>query len=174
MAKTWYTAFSYVILSQSDRKSTSNTLHGGYSCRDVKLDPYIENPHLLFHVGCKTHPWASCQIRKIAGCACAGDAGNVLPRGRFQRNPPVNDPGMHHGTCVTHVPWYMSGSLNRGGGEKVHGIPSACAPAILRIWQEAHVMISTAVQLNRHWSQGSISNEIPHEVLGVFIFLFLS
>ena len=26
-----------------------------------------------------TIPWASCQIRKIAGCACAGNAGNVSP-----------------------------------------------------------------------------------------------
>ena len=29
--------------------------------------------------------WASYQIRKIAGCACAGNAGNVFPRRRFQR-----------------------------------------------------------------------------------------
>ena len=28
-------------------------------------------------------------------------------------------PGMHYGTCVTHVPWYMSGSLIHGGGENV-------------------------------------------------------
>ena len=82
--------------------------------------------------------WASYQIRKIASCACAGDAGNVFRRGRLQRKPLVNDPGMHHGTCVTHVPWCMSGSLTRGGGENVPGIPGACAPAILRIWQEAH------------------------------------
>ena len=34
---------------------------------------------------------------------------------------------MHHGTCVTHVPWCMSGSLTRGGGENVPGIPGACA-----------------------------------------------
>ena len=46
---------------------------------------------------------------------------------------------MHHGTCVTHVPWCMSGSLTCGDGENVPGIPGACAPAILRIWQEAHV-----------------------------------
>ena len=26
-----------------------------------------------------THPWASCQMRKIAGCACAVNAGNVFP-----------------------------------------------------------------------------------------------
>ena len=53
-------------------------------------------------------------------------------RGRFphhwlQRKPLVSDPGMHHGTCVTHVPWCMSGSLTRGGGENVPGIPGACA-----------------------------------------------
>ena len=27
---------------------------------------------------------------------------------------------MHHGTCVTHMPWCMSGSLTRGGGENRH------------------------------------------------------
>ena len=47
---------------------------------------------------------------------------------------------MHHGTCVTHVPWCMSGSLTCDDGENVPGIPGACAPAILRIWQEAHVL----------------------------------
>ena len=29
----------------------------------------------------------------------------------LQRKPLVSDPGMHHGTCVMHVPWCMSGSL---------------------------------------------------------------
>ena len=28
--------------------------------------------------------------------------------------PRVSDPDMHHGTCVTHVPWCMPGSLNSG------------------------------------------------------------
>ena len=46
---------------------------------------------------------------------------------RLQRKPLVSDPGSHHGTCVTHVPWCMSGSLTRGGGENVPGIPGACA-----------------------------------------------
>ena len=82
--------------------------------------------------------WPSYQIRKIAGCACAGNDGNVFPRRRFQRKPLVSDPGMHHGTRVTHVPWCMSGSLTRGDRENVPGIPGACAPTILRIWQEAH------------------------------------
>ena len=90
--------------------------------------------------------WASCQIRKNAGCACAGNAGNVFPRRRFKRKPLVSDPGMHHGTCVTHVPWCMSGSLTCGDGENVPGIPGACAPAILRIWQEAHACTYLAPQ----------------------------
>ena len=68
--------------------------------------------------------WDSYQTRNIAGCACAG---NVFPRHRLQRKPLVSDPGMHHGTCATHVPWSMSGSLTRGGGENVPGIPGACA-----------------------------------------------
>ena len=43
------------------------------------------------------------------------------------KKPLVNDPGMHYGTCVTHVPCCMSGSLTRGGGKNVSGIPGGCA-----------------------------------------------
>ena len=71
--------------------------------------------------------WASYQIRKIAGCACAGNAGNDFPRHRLQRKLLVSDPGMHHGTCLMHVPWCMSESLTSRGGENVPGIPGACA-----------------------------------------------
>ena len=49
-----------------------------------------------------------------------------FPHHQHQRKPLVSDPGMHHGTCVTHVPWCMSGSLNPGGRENVPGIPGAC------------------------------------------------
>ena len=34
--------------------------------------------------------------------------------GTFSPPPRVSDPDMHHGTCVTHVPWCMPGSLTRG------------------------------------------------------------
>ena len=49
-----------------------------------------------------------------------------FPRHRLKRKPLVSDPDMHHGTCVTHVSWCMSGSLTRGGGENVPGILGAC------------------------------------------------
>ena len=41
-----------------------------------------------------------------------------FPRHRLQRKPLVSDLGIYHATCVTHVPWCMSGSLTRDGGEK--------------------------------------------------------
>ena len=50
-----------------------------------------------------------------------------FPRHRHQRKPPVSGPGVLQGTCVTHVPWCMLGSLTRGGGENVPGIPVARA-----------------------------------------------
>ena len=34
--------------------------------------------------------------------------------GMFSPSPRVSDPSMHHGTCVTHVPWCMPGSLANG------------------------------------------------------------
>ena len=77
-------------------------------------------------VGILEKQWASYQIRKVAGRACVGMPG-TFSLTRLQRKPLVSDPGMHHGTCVTHVPWCMSGSLTRGGGENVPSIPGAWA-----------------------------------------------
>ena len=34
--------------------------------------------------------------------------------GTFSSPPRVSDPDMHHGTCVTHVAWYMPESLTSG------------------------------------------------------------
>ena len=34
--------------------------------------------------------------------------------GTFSPSPWARDPDMHHGTCVTHVPWCMPGSLTSG------------------------------------------------------------
>ena len=76
--------------------------------------------------------WAYCQIRKIAGCACAANAGNVFPATDFSGNRQLAIPACitarasHHDTCVTHVSWCMSESLTCAGGENVPGIPGAC------------------------------------------------
>ena len=74
-----------------------------------------------------SHLWLSYQIHEIVGCAYAGNTGNVSPAADFKGNRLVSDPSVHHGTCVTHVPWCMSGSPTRGGEENLPGIPGACA-----------------------------------------------
>ena len=40
----------------------------------------------------------------------------TFSRHRLQRKTLASDPGMRRGTCITHVPWCMSGSLTRSGG----------------------------------------------------------
>ena len=59
--------------------------------------------------------------------------------GTFSPPPRVSDPGMHNGTCVTHVPWCISGSqtggfLWSGGGKTFPTFPAHTQPTILRIW----------------------------------------
>ena len=67
------------------------------------------------------------------GCACAGNAGTFSP------TPRVSDPDIHHGTCVTHVPWCMPGSLTSGflwsrwWRKMCPAFPAYAQPAILRI-----------------------------------------
>ena len=53
-----------------------------------------------------------------------------FPRHGLQRKPLVSDPDMNHGTCVTHVPWFMSGSLTRGGEETFPAFPTHAQPSI--------------------------------------------
>ena len=49
----------------------------------------------------------NCELRMRRECR------ERFPHQRRQRKLLVNDPCMHHGTCVTHVPWYLLGSPNR-------------------------------------------------------------
>ena len=53
-----------------------------------------------------------------------------FPRHRLQRKTLVSDPDMHHGACVTHEPWCMSGSLSPGCEGNVPVIPGACKTRI--------------------------------------------
>ena len=73
--------------------------------------------HMVFTAGRKTHrierttrivwiyQWASYQIKKIRIAHAPGMLGMFSPPLR------VTDPDIHHGTCVMHVRWCMSGSL---------------------------------------------------------------
>ena len=103
----------------------------------------------LVHQAYWTCIWWNCNISpgcinglltryvKLCVLHALGMAGTFFPP-PTARKPLVSDPGMHHCTCVTHVPWCMSRSLTRGGGETFPAFPAHVQPAILRIWQEAH------------------------------------
>ena len=49
--------------------------------------------------------WAPCQV-PYCGLRMHREC-----RERFPRHRRIVDPDMHHGTCMTHVPWCMPGSL---------------------------------------------------------------
>ena len=75
---------------------------------------------------------------KLRVAHAPGNSGTFSPSSR------VSDPDMHHGTCVTHVPWCMPGSLtsrflwSRWQGKTLPVFPAHAQPAMLRIWQDAH------------------------------------
>ena len=81
-------------------------------------------------------------------------------RHQHLRKPLVSDPSMHHGTCVTHAPWCMSGSLTRGGGKNVPDIPGACAtrnftylvrgPWYKIDWHEKFTLVRQISLINTH------------------------
>ena len=79
----------------------------GLSLHDLTIWLPDKTRHMITLTTCLAHgaPWVSYQIRKLGGCPCAGNAGNVF---------------------------HMSGSLTSGllwigWRENVPGIPGACA-----------------------------------------------
>ena len=83
----------------------------------------------------------------------------------LQRKPLVSDPVMHYDTCATHMPWYMSGSLTRGDGVNVPGIPGACATCNFRYlargpWH-VHVCLLCFVSM---WSYYSVLTRIKWHI----------
>ena len=79
--------------------------------------------------------WASCQIRKIAVCACAGNAGNVFSAIDFKGNHQIAIPA-----CITTRTSRTRCDACRDRLPAVAGktFPAHKQPAILHIWQEAN------------------------------------
>ena len=63
-------------------------------------------PSWLAHVGVRRHSHGP--LTRYAKLRFAHAQGMPV---MFSSPPRVSDPVMHHGTCVTHVPWSMPGSL---------------------------------------------------------------
>ena len=88
-----------------------------------------------------------------------------FPRHRLQRKPLLSDPDMHHGTCVSHMPWCMSGSLTRGGGENV---PGACATLNFTYLARGPLPEATLILLYNHYSD-VIMSAVASQITGVSI-----
>ena len=116
--------WTFVIFKKKRNRRKRNMLYGSPTTARCCVSFVSSNSTL----------WASCQIRKLAGAHAPG-----MP-GTFSPSPQASDPDMHHGTCVTHVPWCMPGSLtsgffwNRRRGKTFPAFPAHAQPAILRIW----------------------------------------
>ena len=103
------------------------TVHAWYRLKRFKLSIF-----------CKAASWASYQIIKTVGCACAGNAGNVFPATNFRGNRQLATPA-----CITARASRTCRDACRDRWPVVTGktfpaIPAHAQPAILRIWQEAH------------------------------------
>ena len=92
-----------------------------------------------------------------------------FPRHRLQRESLVDDPDMHHGMCVTPMPWCVSGLLTRG--ENVPGIPDALATRNSTYLARGPLLEDTLHPLSRlfihkalHWSPS-----VHHSTCRVFV-----
>ena len=52
-----------------------------YGCNNIKWATFVDNVDIT-----DAYTWASYQIRKTVGCACAGNAGNFFPDNDFKLN----------------------------------------------------------------------------------------
>ena len=121
--------------------------------------------------------WASCQIRKIEGCACAGNAGKDSPRRRIRRNtarasrtcrdacrnrlPTVAGKTFPAFPAHAHPQFYLSGKRPMGTNVNMHRYStwvrtlSNRRQTISRIKMtqstEAHMQRHTWLTSNRQW-----------------------
>ena len=103
--------------------------------KGAETGPQCENRTLGIHTEA-TSPAVSSQARilhgpltryKNCGLRMRRKCRERFPCHRLQSKPLVRDSGMHRGTYVTYVSWWMSGLLTRCGVENVPSIPHACA-----------------------------------------------
>ena len=75
----WFETLSYPLWRLCNEEKLSLFLVT-YTCNSTLYFSHGPSGWLVIVPGQDDfNTWASCQIRKIAGCACAGNAGNVFP-----------------------------------------------------------------------------------------------
>ena len=82
--------------------------------------------------------WTSCQIRKIARCACAGNAGNVFPVTDCEGNRGITIPACITARASRTCRGACRDRYSAVARKTFPAFPAHAQPTILRIWQEAH------------------------------------
>ena len=87
-----------------------------YVCRLYKYHLWLANPYTEYIIAWLVNRISFITLsRPLISMGLLPDTLRVVHApGTFSPPPQSSDPGMHHGTCVTHVPWCMPGSLTRG------------------------------------------------------------
>ena len=130
-----------VTICQKTCLNPTDCIHSLFlgSQRFVEWNKYDRNMYLKRHLPSQwsdiyttciadhsSRNWISV-LTTLPGLRIHRECGERLPRHQLQRKPVISDPGMHHDTCVTQLPWCISVSLTRSGGENVPVIAGACA-----------------------------------------------
>ena len=114
--------------------------------------------------------WAQCVNDRFYVYICYSIREKVLffPRHRLQKIPLLSDPGMHQGTCVTHVPWCMSGLLTRGGGENGAFCVSGMRPVAWSIDHIAYMRHSASMSTGL-WCDRDIKIQVESSKSGAIV-----
>ena len=89
---------------------------------------------LSAHLCISSCSWDSCQICTLAGCACAGNAGNVFPATNFKGNRQLAIPACITARASRTCRHACRDRLPAVEGKTFPAIPAHAQPAILRIW----------------------------------------
>ena len=150
-----YIAFVITVLllcvqyEQTDLISAPKNLWNKQSWGTAVVIMYVDTNHRYVN---SMHNGPLARYVKLPVAHVPGMLG-MFPRHRFQRKPLVSDPVMNHGTCVTRVPWCMSGSPTCSGGENVPGIPGACTTRNFAYLARSPLIRTTSSFQNPHTPQ---------------------
>ena len=140
------------VLVQERRNSIANALELRLSCTDPSIWSSVSTIHLQMilintihiYVCVWVETWEHGPLNRYIKLWVAQAPGMPGTFSLLTTSKETTSLWSRHasGTCITHMPWCMSGSLARGGrANRSLAFPVHAQCAILHIWQEAHVFM---------------------------------
>ena len=107
-----------------------------------------------------TPPWASYQIRKIAGWACAGNVGNIFPATDFKGNRSIATPTCTTARASRTFRDACRDNLLAMAGKTFPAFPAHAQPSIERFWQETHIRCVS--YMSSQWGTTILAENLGH------------